>query len=326
MAGSLGYGYRQVETPTGEKQEKKLDAGDNPPNGVIVHYWLREAAAGDLTLAFLDADGREIRSFTSKPAPAPAPEAAAAPTPTAPGGEEPAPAATPSAAKDEEPRPTRDAGTNRFVWNLRGRDATKLPDNKGRGGTADMLAAPRVPPGAYQVRLTVGGETLTQRFELVKDPRAAAPDAEIREAFNLAKQAHDLLGRVHDAVLRLRDVRAQAEGWGSRVETPSIKAAAAALARALTAVEEELIQVRSENPRMFPAKLNTRIGILVPLIEAADSAPTQALRDLTADLARRADAELARLARLLADDVARFNALCKDAGVAAILAPPAAGG
>ena len=52
--------------PTGEKQERLLDAGENPPNGVIVHYWLKEAPAGDVTLAFLDADGREIRSFTSR--------------------------------------------------------------------------------------------------------------------------------------------------------------------------------------------------------------------------------------------------------------------
>ena len=77
---------------------------------------------------------------------------------------------------------------------------------------------------------------------------------------------------------------------------------------------------------MFPPKLNTRIATVIPLIEYSDAAPTQALRDLTADLARRAEVELARLARALTDDVARFNALCKDASVAAIVPPPAAGG
>jgi hypothetical protein len=161
---------------------------------------------------------------------------------------------------------------------------------------------------------------------VVKDPRVTATDAEIRQEFNLAKQAHDLLSRVHDAVLRLRDVRAQAEAWTGRVSAPAIKSAAAALARALTAIEEELIQVRSEDPRMLPAKLNTRIGTVIPLIEYSDAAPTQALRDLTADLARRAEAELAKLDRVLADDVARFNALCKEAGVAAIVPKPGAGG
>ena len=324
MAGSLGYGYRQVEAPTGEKEEKKLDAGENPPSGVIVHYWLREAPAGDLVLTFLDGDGREIRSLTSKRDPGPADPAV--PTPAGGGGEEPPPAPEPPAGKDEEPHPTKNAGANRFVWNLRGPDATKLPDNKGRGGSVDMLAAPRVPPGAYQVRLTVSGRTLTQRFEVVKDPRVTATDAEIRDVFTLAKQAHDLLTRVHDAVLRLRDVRAQAEGWARRAGAPAIKSAAGTLARALTAVEEELIQVRSENPRMFPPKLNTRIGTVIPLIEYSDAAPTRALRDLTEDLARRAEVELGKLAGVLRDDVARFNALCKDAGVAAIVTPPAADG
>ena len=46
--------------------------------GSVVHYWLREAPPGDLTLAFLDADGREIRSFTSRPRRSPAPDGAPA--------------------------------------------------------------------------------------------------------------------------------------------------------------------------------------------------------------------------------------------------------
>src|SRR5437879_2765966 len=157
--------------------------------------------------------------------------------PAAGGGEEPRP---PKDASDEEPRPTKNAGANRFVWNLRGPDATRLPDNKGRGGTADMLTAPRVPPGRYQVRLTVGARTLTQPFELVRDPRIAATDGELREAHALARRNHDLLTRVHDAILRARDVRAQAEAWASRVEPAAIRDGAGALRRGPSAREGEL--------------------------------------------------------------------------------------
>src|SRR5439155_1518101 len=64
MVGSIGYAYRQVEAPTGEKKERLLDAGENPPNGAVVHYWLKEAPPGDVTLSFLDAEGRQIRSFS----------------------------------------------------------------------------------------------------------------------------------------------------------------------------------------------------------------------------------------------------------------------
>jgi hypothetical protein len=317
LAGSLGYGYRLIDTPTGEKKEQLLDAGENPPSGVILHYWLKEAPAGDLTLSFLDAAGGEIRSFTSKRAPAPA-VSMVSPAPAA-GENAPAPAAS-----DDEPHPTKDAGANRFVWDLRGPNATKLPDNKGRGGTIDSLTAPRVPPGRYQVRLSVGGRTLTQPFDLVKDPRVAATDAELGEQYTWARKAHDLLRRVHDAVLTIRDVRGQAEALAKRVDVPAVQDAARALGAAVSAVEAELITVQSDDPRMFPAKLNTRLAGVVTLVEYSDGAPTTSLRDLCDNLTLRTEMELAKLDRCLAEDVAAFNARCRDAGVATII--PKSGG
>jgi hypothetical protein len=323
LAGSMGYAYRQIESPTGEKQERLLDAGENPPNGVTVHYWLKEAPAGDITLAFLDAGGRDIRSFTSRRRGGARQDATTDASVGAGGGEEPRQEEDASVgAPDDEPRLTKNAGANRFVWNLRAPDAARLPDNKGRGGTAEMLAGPRMPPGSYQARLTVGGRTLTQPFAILKDPRVQATDEDLREQFTWAKKAHDLLNRVHAAVLTLRDVRAQAEAWASRVDSPAVKEASRALARKLTAVEEELIQVRSDNPRMFPAKLNTRVATLMPLVEYSDSAPTQALRELIDSLALRAGMELAKLDRCLAEDVTAFNAICRDASVPAIVPKP----
>jgi photosystem II stability/assembly factor-like uncharacterized protein len=317
LAGSLGYGYRQIEAPTGEKKEKLLDAGENPPSGVIVHYWLKDVPAGDLTLTFLDDAGKELRTFTSKRDNAKS-VAPVNPLPDAGSGEEPQPERDASLpVSDDEPRPTKNAGANRFVWDLRGPSATKLPDNKGRAGTVETLAAPRVPPGRYQVRLTAGGRSLTQSFEVVKDPRIAATDAELHEQYAWAKKAHDLLTRVHDAVLRLRDVRAQAETWAKRVDP--LKAPATTLARTLSAIEDELITVKSDDPRMFPAKLNTRVATMVTLIEYSDGMPTTALRELCDNLALRAEMELVKLDRCLAGDVAAFNARCREAGVDAIV-------
>ena len=116
----------------------------------------------------------------------------------------------------------------------------------------------------------------------------------------------------------LRDLRTQAEAWGARLEAAPIKDAAGALVRTLSAIEGELIQVRSEDPRMFPAKLNSRLATVVTLLEYSDGAPAQALRDLHENLALRTEMELAKLDRCVADDVPAFNALCRDAGVAAI--------
>ena len=188
--------------------------------------------------------------------------------------------------------------------------------------SADALTGPRVPPGRYEARLKVGDRTVTQTFEIAKDPRVAASDADLREQFTWAKKAHDALSRVHDAVVRLRDARSQAEAWAKRTDAAALKDAAKSLGATLTAIEEELIQVRSEDPRMFPAKLNTRLATLPGLIDYSDAAPTAALRELTDNLVLRAEMLLGQLERALTDDVAAFNARCRDAGLAALVPKP----
>ena len=70
---------------------------------------------------------------------------------------------------------------------------------------------------------------------------------------------------------------------------------------------------------MFPAKLNTRLATIAPLIDYSDAPPTTALRELTDNLALRTEMELAKLDRCLAADVSAFNERCREAGLAAIV-------
>jgi len=310
LAGAVGYSYRQVETPTGEKREVLLDAGENPPDGVIVHYWLRDKPAGDISLTFLDVSERELRTFSSRRPDKPADTDSSLPV-----------AKTSAETTDEEPRLTTDPGSNRFVWNLRLPDAPKLPENKGRGGTAEMLAGPRVPPGAYQVRLTVDGRSWTQRFEIAMDPRVRTSDGDLGRQFEWVSTVHAKLCETHQAVLTLRDVRGQVEGWARRVDVQAVKDAARSLTERLTAIESALVQVKSEDPRMFPSKLNSRLATLLPLAEYSDAPPTAALVATYESLATRIDAELAQLDRCLAQDVPAFNALCRTSHVEAITVP-----
>src|SRR5262249_52790857 len=153
--------------------------------------------------------------------------------------------------------------SNRFVWNLRLPDAPKLPENKGRGGTAEMLAGPRVPPGAYQVRLTVDGRSWTQRFEIAMDPRVGTSVADLGGQCECAATDHAQLCETHQAVLTLRDGRGQVDGWARRVEVQPVKDAARSLTERLTAIESALVQVKSEVPRMFASKLNSRLATLL---------------------------------------------------------------
>ena len=72
MALGTGLTFYEDRTPEGERVRTFLDAGENPPVGAIVYYALGAAAAGRVSLTFLDDKGAVIRTFTTKPATPPA--------------------------------------------------------------------------------------------------------------------------------------------------------------------------------------------------------------------------------------------------------------
>ncbi|MGN6675807.1 MAG: VPS10 domain-containing protein [Thermomicrobiales bacterium] len=306
-AGTLTITKRQRRKPTGDLTDVFLDAGQNPPDGVIVTYALAAKPAGPLTLRFLDAAGNEIRAFTSKPAEEPAKEEQKDDK---------------EEKKEEGPWPTTEPGLNRFVWDGRYPDAHGVPGVK----MEDELHGPVAAPGRYTVELVVDGETQRAEFAIVKDPRLTTPDSDLTEQFNLLLQIRDQLSAVHDGVNTLRAVRDQVDAWQKRVKDQEnvapVAEAAAKLHDRLDELERGLIEPKADSPLCFPAALNVKLATLGGMVAEADAAPTQNARAVFADLAARADDQLGQLRATLDSDVAAFNTLVRDSGLPAV-APPA---
>ncbi|HET7700847.1 MAG TPA: hypothetical protein VFM06_08295, partial [Candidatus Limnocylindria bacterium] len=116
--------------------------------------------------------------------------------------------------------------------------------------------------------------------------------------------------------LDLWEARAKEQGGQSRLVT-----AAASLRRKASAVEEELIQVKAKSRQdtlNYPAKLNAKLASLLGSVGGADFAPTQGMRDVFEDLARRVDAQVAKWNGLVAKDIPAFDALVRSSGVPAV--------
>jgi hypothetical protein len=321
--------YEFSEDPeTGDRTERYLDAGKNPPDGAIVHYWLRETPEDEVKLSFHDARGRLIREFTSRndrPEAAPPPEAAV------PGeGVEPLVAQAGGALdeKKKEPRVKIDPGMNRFVWNLRHADATKIEGDPSMEEFERALAGPVVVPGRYQVRLKVGDDTLTQDLEVRLDPRVPATTAEIQEQFDLLLRIRDKISETHDAVNTIRTVRKQVEDWELRSASDrayrQLTKAAADVRKKLWAIEEELIQWRAKSRQdtlNWPIKLNAKLGGLAASVAQADARPTASQQEVFNDLVRRVDAQTAKLRKLMDGDVRRFTSLIRSAKLPPVVPP-----
>ena len=253
------------ERPNGDKVESPLDAGKNPPDGAIITYFLR-AAPTDITVTFLDSRGKVIRSYTKRPADAD--------------------------PKDKEPRVAAEAGMNRFVWDLRYPDAAKIDDEPlVMDQLEGALKGPIAAPGRYTVRLAADGEKAEASFEIRKDPRIGATQADLEAQFALRTKLRDLLDRDHKAVNRLRAARNDPR-------------TSAATKRTLDAIESQLMQPKAKSRQdtlNFGVRLNHKLSALIGAVGSADTVPTtQAV-----ELARQLEDEVTKLEKRLAAAIGR---------------------
>jgi len=201
------------------------------------------------------------------------------------------------------------AGLNSFVWNLRIENARAIKDAPLWAGS---VAGPIVVPGHYQVRLTVDGASQTQPLELLPDPRGTATAEDLARQFSLHAAINAFLSEMHEAILDIRATRATILAAGQSASGPQagkIAAAADALDRKMTAIEEILIQPRShasEDALNFPVRLNNMVAALGELVGSSDSAPTSQEEAMFIELKEEATPALAEWRDLKTGEAASF--------------------
>jgi hypothetical protein len=203
----------------------------------------------------------------------------------------------------------RKAGLNRIRWDLRSKGATTFPGLILR--SANPARGPLVPPGTYRVRLTVDGQASEQALAVLKDPRLRdVTDADLQAQYELAQQVGDRTSDANQAVVRIRDLKAQIADRLGANPTAAFKTTADALLRKLSEIEEAIYQVKNRSPKdplNFPIRLNNRIAALQDVIEASDARPTQQAYDVFKELSAQLQGHLSRLEQVLTTDVAAFN-------------------
>ncbi len=166
-------------------------AGENPPDGAILDYWLKSDAR-IVTLEILDDTKAVVRRYSSADPPEPLVEGRNTP--------------------DYWIRPHRAlsarAGFHRFVWDLR-HERPAVPSFS-YPISAIYMNTPRAPlgswvlPGTYTVRITVNGNVLTAPLMVRLDPRVQTPPAGLKMQHEMSRMLDDALRRVADALAAKR--------------------------------------------------------------------------------------------------------------------------
>ena len=294
----------QTRKPDEDDEESPGPVGKNIPNGVIVNYWLKEkpGKGENVTLEFLAGD-KVIRTFSNEK--------------KEPQGDLKEQAAREEEDKEKDKPLEPKAGLNRFVWDMRVFKPTLVPKAVFNEGEK---APPKVGPGSYKVRLTSGGRSVTEAFDVRTHPGGFAKAEDLKAQYDLLSAIRDRLSETHATVLAIRDLRAQMKDLGERAERmgkgDALKKRAASAADKLAAVEEKLINpnIKSDEDDLnYEPKLDHDFTNLAGIVASADAKPTAASLAYYDLLKKRLDAIVGEYRALLDRDVADFNRAVDDA-------------
>ncbi|MGD0958094.1 MAG: glycoside hydrolase, partial [Candidatus Acidiferrales bacterium] len=297
-------------------------AGQNPPDGAMIDYWLKNAPSGPVTLEITDtSSGQVVRRFSSGDKPEPV-DAKALDVPTY----WVRPARTLSAAP----------GTHRFIWDLTYPEPDVLehfyPISAIYHDTPRYPLGATVLPGQYKVVLTVAGKSYAQPLEIRMDPRVKTSPDDLRRQFELDRKIADALHKDYEALQQVRSLRSQLKalkGNGTdasqAAKNKKLAAIAAVIAKTADEIEEKAAPIEGEEGDYATrylstpegrslARLNGGLNALVSALDSADAAPTTQQTAVFGELTKALEEQLSAWGELKSKDIPELNDKLKKAG------------
>ena len=183
-------------------------------------------------------------------------------------------------------------------------------------------------PGMYTVELNVDGEIHTTRLEVKADPRITADAAAYAAQDDLLKKLEKDVTDIHVAVTRMRKLAAQVRTLNGLLETDASKTslvtAGKALLDKLKVWEEQLIQPKSQSYDdviNFVNKLSANIIFVHGEVNGTTPYVTEGQQTRYAELHQQWLVLKAEMDKLLDNDVAGFNQLCRSLEVDNLIFP-----
>jgi photosystem II stability/assembly factor-like uncharacterized protein len=298
------YRFRPITAPFAMFDDPS--AGDDPPYGASINYWLKSAPDGDVKIHIVNQAGDTIRTMDGK----------------------------------------KEVGINRVWWNLETDSTTQMKlrtkplysdwvqlNDDGWRAAPEGRWTVLAPPGTYGVVLEAGGTKYSGSLEVLKDPHSEGSEADIAAQLAVLWQLRDDMNEVAGMVNQIEWMRRQLHELKSMLneeadggQPDELTAAADSLDGRLTELEGKMIQLKlsgtGQDDTRWPMMLASRIRWLAGNAATGDFPPTDEDLEVQEILEGRLADYRGQLDALVNGELARFNRNLEERNLAGVTAGP----
>ena len=285
--------YRMAQEAGGNFNPKT--EGENHPNGVMFHYFIRPEYQDSLMLLeILEKDGSMVQSYSSS-------------------------------AKDKKKRLTIESTGNRHLWNLR-YDGFK--EFAGMVLYSSPNLGPKAIPGEYVARLIVGKDTSTQILHIVKDPRLPNTETDYKKQLEFLLSTRDKVSEAHQAIIDIRKIKDDLDYINNKIkdeaENEALKVEIANVKARLEKIENNIHQTKnksSQDALNYGIRINNRLAFLMADQQRGDFPPTDQAIEVRQEITGELDAQLIELDSIIAKDLPALSQKIQESGISILQMP-----
>lgn len=256
------------------------NVGMNPPNGVVINYFLKEVAdSTKLSIEMLDKNRKTIKTFSTS---------------------------------SKENKIDISKGMNQFIWDMNYPVAEKVDGLILWNG---FVSGPKAAPGQYYAKFKSGSDSTEVAYTILGDPNYQITQAEYEDQFNHLITVRDKFSEVMKALKNIGEIRQQMNDFSARTgkDMPKeIKLQIDTINKQMTAVEEALHQTKAKSGQdvlNFPIRLDDKLASAYNAAAAGVAAPSKQAKEAYYDLAALIDVQTGKLKKIMSEDLVKLNQL-----------------
>ncbi|MEX0315464.1 MAG: glycosyl hydrolase, partial [Allomuricauda sp.] len=262
-------------------KEPSKTEGQNHPNGVITHFYLKNLSEKDsISLTYTKMNGDTLATYSNF-----------------------------ASKKDKKLKLKK--GGNTHVWDTRGKGAEKL---KGMILWWANLNGAKAVPGNYKVHLNVNGTNQSEEFKILPDPRAEVSVADMQKQYDFISDINETIDRAHQSIKKIRKINAQLDAFSKQykdnAQTKDLVEKAKKMKEGFGEIEKALYQTKNrsnQDPLNFPIRLTNKLGHLNSLVSIDDFPPTEQDIAVKNELTVNINSQLKAFDELVEKEMKEFN-------------------